>query len=584
MPVRNLSHRLLLHLRKTQSNHGVDWEQLCVAHPAAPQFIFELLDDTVRLRLLAKSVRDKSTWFWNGHEWAPQRAAHQARRQTGNPRRPAAGPGDAMAAQAGLVHAGAGLVDRRRERKFPRLAGGARGPSGPPRRNFSATPAFHRLFLTPRQLKPRLVVKGSGIDWLAVSAEWEAEGLKLTKADLERLAAATSRFVKLPNSGWVELDTTRRAGRARSDGRHGRGRTHRRAAKRRHGTRRASGRRRIDAVRRFAGGARRCASACGISRAFRPPNCRRVLQAELRPYQKDGFDFLCHLAQIRLGGILADDMGLGKTLQTLAWLAWLQGAATRKNHKPSLVICPASVLHNWRREAERFTPDLKVLVLESGAARHNLRKQIPQHDLIVTNYALLRRDLEELQKFAFRAVILDEAQFIKNPGAQVTQSVKQLKCEHKLALTGTPLENRLLDLWSIVDFIQPGYLGNQEQFLDTYEPRAASNAESAQRIARRRLSAKLRPLLLRRLEEARREGFARPHRGTPRLPARRRAAQIVSGRIAPQPRPGDESRRDAGLEQEQDARARRAHAPAPDLLPSRARGQRHRLRQDRDAV
>src|SRR4029434_1003802 len=118
-----------------------------------------------------------------------------------------------------------------------------------------------------------------------------------------------------------------------------------------------------------------------------------------------------------------------------------------------------------RREAGRFVPDLKVLVLESGAARHNLRKQIPQHDIIVTNYALLRRDLEELQKCAFRAVILDEAQFIKNPGAQVTQSVKQLKSERRLALTGTPLENRLLDLWSIVDFIQPGYLGNQEQFL-----------------------------------------------------------------------------------------------------------------------
>jgi SNF2 family DNA or RNA helicase len=225
----------------------------------------------------------------------------------------------------------------------------------------------------------------------------------------------------------------------------------------------------------------------------------KILQAELRPYQKDGFDFLAHLVRIKLGGILADDMGLGKTLQTLTWLAWLQ-EQNKKNHKPSLVICPASVLHNWRREAEKFTPNLKVLVLESGAARHNLRKQIPQHDLIVTNYALLRRDLEELQKFAFRAVILDEAQFIKNPGAQVTQSVKQLKCENKIALTGTPLENRLLDLWSIVDFIQPGYLGNQEQFLETYEPRG-ENAESEQRIARRRLSAKLRPLLLRRLKK-----------------------------------------------------------------------------------
>jgi SNF2 family DNA or RNA helicase len=204
------------------------------------------------------------------------------------------------------------------------------------------------------------------------------------------------------------------------------------------------------------------------------------------------------LAQVRLGGILADDMGLGKTLQTLAWLAWLKERHS-KDPKPSLVICPASVLHNWRREASRFTPHLKVLVLESGAARHNLRKQIPQHDLIVTNYALLRRDLEELQKFSFRTVILDEAQFIKNPGAQVTVSVKQMKSEHRLALTGTPLENRLLDLWSIVDFVQPGYLGDQDQFSDTYEPKG-ENADSAQRIARRRLAAKLRPLLTRRLK------------------------------------------------------------------------------------
>jgi non-specific serine/threonine protein kinase len=158
-------------------------------------------------------------------------------------------------------------------------------------------------------------------------------------------------------------------------------------------------------------------------------------------------------------------------------------------------------LHNWRREAEKFVPDLKVLVLESGAARHNLRKQIPENDIIVTNYALLRRDLEELNKFAFRAVILDEAQFIKNPGAQVTQSVKQLKSECRLALTGTPLENRLLDLWSIVDFIQPNYLGTQEHFLETYEPKGGDDAESAQRIARRQLSAKLRPLLLRRLKK-----------------------------------------------------------------------------------
>jgi SNF2 family DNA or RNA helicase len=142
------------------------------------------------------------------------------------------------------------------------------------------------------------------------------------------------------------------------------------------------------------------------------------------------------------------------------------------------------------------------LVLESGAARHNLRKKIPSYDLIVTNYALMRRDLEALQKFGFSATILDEAQFIKNPDAQVTQSVKQLKSAHRLALTGTPLENRLLDLWSIVDFVHPGYLGKQEQFTQAYDMRGdTEESAAAARIARRRLSAKLRPLMLRRLKK-----------------------------------------------------------------------------------
>ena len=143
-----------------------------------------------------------------------------------------------------------------------------------------------------------------------------------------------------------------------------------------------------------------------------------------------------------------------------------------------------------------------MLVLQSGAARHNLRKQIPQHDLIVINYALLRRDLEALKQFHFSAVILDEAQFIKNPAAQVTISVKQLKSDHRLCLTGTPLEYRLLDLWSIADFIQPGYLGTQEKFIEVYEPRGTGEeAVTGQRIARRRLSAKLRPLMIRRLKQ-----------------------------------------------------------------------------------
>jgi superfamily II DNA or RNA helicase len=495
--VRKLSHRLLLHLRKTQSNHGVDWEQLCVAHPASPQFVFELLDDTVRLRLLARSERDKSLWSWSGHEWLPQErkirpgekpeilddarlepATHWLRKL------------DWFTPEAGL------WVGDANENFLGALA--EAWATRPPEAEFLGNPAFHRLFLAPRQLKPKLIVKGSGIDWLSVSAEWEAEGLKLSKTDLERLAAATSRFVKLPNSGWVELDTAAVQGahEAMAD----MGVAGLIAVPQKVGLEHIA-HLDEDGFGRFVDSPEAMALRERIRDFKGVPSAElpKSLQAELRPYQKDGFDFLAHLVQVKLGGILADDMGLGKTLQTLTWLAWLKERNT-KNPKPSLVICPASVLHNWRREAERFTPNMKVLVLESGAARHNLRKQIPQNDIIVTNYALLRRDLEELQKFSFRAVILDEAQFIKNPGAQVTQSVKQLKCEHKMALTGTPLENRLLDLWSIVDFIQPGYLGNQEHFLETYEPRG-ENAESEQRIARRRLSAKLRPLLLRRLKK-----------------------------------------------------------------------------------
>ncbi len=498
VPVRKLSHRLLMHLRRTQFNNGVDWEQLCVAHTAKPQFVFELLEDTVRLRLLAQSQRDQSIWIWTGHEWQPRAGGRS--RSGGKPEivdDPRLDPATLWLRKLDWFTPEPGLwVGDSNELFLSTLA--QAWAERPPDADYLGNPAFHRLFLTPRQLRPRLVVKGSGIDWLSVSAEWEQESMKLTPADLQRLQTATGRFVKLPDAGWVELDSS--------------------AVQSAHEAMAEMG---IDGLAPMAQkiGLEQVAHLGqeGLQRFNDSPQAHALrdrlkdfrgipaselpasVQAELRPYQKDGFDFLCHLTQLRLGGILADDMGLGKTLQTLAWLGWLKQRHA-KDPKPSLVICPASVLYNWRREASRFTPQMKVLVLQSGAARHNLRKQIPQHDLIVTNYALLRRDLEALQKFAFRSVILDEAQFIKNPAAQVTQSVKQLKSEHRLALTGTPLENRLLDLWSIVDFVQPGYLGNQDHFAETYEPRGV-NAESAQRIARKRLSSKLRPLLMRRLKK-----------------------------------------------------------------------------------
>ena len=538
VPARRLSHRLLTHLRRTQSNHHVDWAQLCVTHSGKPEFIFELLDETVRLRLLAKSERDQSVWLWNGHEWLMRERAKRAgdkpellddqRLESSRP----------VAAATRLVYPRTRSVGGRCQRGFSRILGPRL--AGPPAR--SRIPGQPRFPTSLPGSSPAPPAPGRQRQRHRLALHLRRMGTGRPKAQPRRLAPPANRHRPLRQTARCRLGGTGfrdGAVRSRSHGRYGRRGPGPDRRKNSAGTSRSPGRSGVCKIRRFPQAKalrERLKDFTGIPSTDLPGN----IQADLRPYQKDGFDFLCHLTQQRLGGVLADDMGLGKTLQTLAWLAWLKEQHT-KDPKPALVICPASVLHNWRREANRFTPHLKVLVLESGAARHNLRKQIPQNDMIVTNYALLRRDLEELQKFSFRAVILDEAQFIKNPDAQITQSVKQLKSDHRLALTGTPLENRLLDLWSIVDFVQPGYFGNQHKFTEKYEPRG-ENAESDQRIARRRLSAKLRPLLLRRLKKHVGQRSARSHRAAPRLRTGRGTTQTLPGRTAPQPRASHENR------------------------------------------
>jgi len=498
LPVTKLTRRLLTHLRKHQSRNGTNWEQLCETRTALPQFIFELSDETVRLRLMAVCDQDGSNWQWNGHDWQKsihERNGHAKPEVVDDPRLDAAVEWlrrlDWFTPEPGL------WVGDANEAFLQAVA--QTWPDRPKAAEYLGNQAFQRLFLTPRKLRPKLLMTpGSGIDWFSVSASWEAEGMKLTPADLQRLQSATGRFVKLPDGGWAELDTeaVQLAHEAFAElGLDGLSTTAQKVE--------AMQASHLDEATLARFGDQPFAKALrekiGAFTGIEASELPKGVQAEMRPYQKDGFDFLCHLARLKLGGVLADDMGLGKTLQTLSWLSWLRqrhGAKAR----PTLVICPASVLHNWRREANRFTPDMKVLVLESGSERHNLRKRIPEHDLIVTNYSLLRRDLAALQKFDFQAVVLDEAQYIKNPSAQVTQSVKQIKAQHRLALTGTPLENRLLDLWSIVDFVQPTYLGTQADFTETYEPKG-ENAEVSQKIARKRLSAKLRPIMLRRLKK-----------------------------------------------------------------------------------
>ena len=189
-----------------------------------------------------------------------------------------------------------------------------------------------------------------------------------------------------------------------------------------------------------------------------------ALMDVLRPYQLYGFRWLSTLAHAGFGGILADEMGLGKTVQTLAFIQM-----QKDTQKPSLVVCPASLVYNWKEECRRFTPDLKV---ETIAGTLRQRKAVLANltaGLYVTSYDLLKRDITLYDGLSFSVVVLDEAQYIKNQKAAVSKAVKVLKADHRFALTGTPIENRLSELWSIFDFLMPGFLYSAPEFASRFE-------------------------------------------------------------------------------------------------------------------
>jgi len=223
------------------------------------------------------------------------------------------------------------------------------------------------------------------------------------------------------------------------------------------------------------------------------PDLPGGVTAQLRPYQLQGFHFLAYLATNRFGGILADDMGLGKTVQTLAWLLWLRELSPPKNRdasSPSLVVCPKSVMDNWHAEAARFTPGLRVKIWPASEIA-GLTEQLATADLHVLNYSQLRLLGENLKPVRWLAVILDEGQYIKNPNSQTAQVARALQAEHRLVLSGTPIENRLLDLWSLMSFAMPGVLSSRAQFARLHDAKGDP-------FARRRLAARVRPFVLRR--------------------------------------------------------------------------------------
>ncbi|MDO5438256.1 MAG: DEAD/DEAH box helicase, partial [bacterium] len=215
--------------------------------------------------------------------------------------------------------------------------------------------------------------------------------------------------------------------------------------------------------------------------------------ASLREYQSKGYSWLWFLYKYGLNGILADDMGLGKTLQTLTLL---QKAKEKDGKEPALVICPTSVVFNWENEIEKFAPNLKFLTL-SGVERKNNFKNIPKYDVVITSYALIRRDIDQLKKFDFRYVILDESQNIKNSQSQTSKAVKTLKAKHKLALSGTPIENRLEELWSVFDFLMPGFLFDSNEFNHRY---VYPIVEKEDKSVEKRLKSQIFPFILRRMK------------------------------------------------------------------------------------
>ena len=240
----------------------------------------------------------------------------------------------------------------------------------------------------------------------------------------------------------------------------------------------------------------RLAGKLGALRKPRKAEPPAGVQATLRDYQLEGYRWMHSLASCNLNGILADDMGLGKTLQTLTHILNEKDAG-RSAGKPVLVVAPTSVVPNWHAEAAKFTPSLRVLVLHGPKRKRDFRN-IPYADLVLTSFALLQRDVEILKDTEFYLVVLDEAQNIKNPDAKVSKAACELEARHRMCLSGTPIENHLGELWSLMRFLLPGFLGSRETFRSRFQAPIEKEEDSSRKEDLKR---RLAPLILRRTKD-----------------------------------------------------------------------------------
>lgn len=226
------------------------------------------------------------------------------------------------------------------------------------------------------------------------------------------------------------------------------------------------------------------------------PDAIEGFHGDLRKYQLRGISWIRFLTENGFGALLADDMGLGKTVQTIAWLL-----STRRSRKgPALVIAPLTLLPNWRHEFARFAPDMKVYVHQGSSRQfeYGFKRESDRADVVVTSYNLLVKDHQAIRRVEWSALVLDEAQAIKNPDTQAARAVAALGVPHRLALTGTPVENSVADVWSLENFLNPGFLGDRKSFADRFVKPISLDEKS---VAGKRLTRALEPFVLRRTKD-----------------------------------------------------------------------------------
>ena len=360
----------------------------------------------------------------------------------------------------------------------------------PPDVEFKPDPSLQTILADPLIARVRLeATQTATIDWFDLRVVFDVEGVDLKPADIRRLIAAKGGFVRLADGTWrrVKLELAEDQQEMvellgidlneLSDEAH---RVH---------WRHLAGERGAEVLEAEAW--RKLQDRMTAVQLYEKPEVPTSLSLTLRPYQVDGFHFLSYLTVNRFGGILADDMGLGKTVQTIAWVLWLRDRWTSSEAiPPTLVVCPKSVLDVWAQEFTKAARHVRVQVLHD---RDELDVSALNGgvDVLVMNYAQLRSCIESLKNIHFLATILDEGQQIKNPDSKASKAARELRSHNRLVLTGTPLENRLLDLWSLMSFATPGALGDRGYFHKHFDRRKDERASQ-------RLSARLRPFILRR--------------------------------------------------------------------------------------